>query len=112
MPATCGIDFINLFGKKKADVKKSSHMTDGIYSMVVQFSSRLFAGQSRQNVHLVVFVHLQAHALQFFSPLLSCLSSNKMLFASLDFKGLVSPLLSRNLLRSHNLFLLEQAIYL
>lgn len=73
-------------------------MTDGTYSMVVQFSSRLFAGQLWQNVHLVVFVHLQAHALQFFSPLLSCLNSNKMLLASLYFNGLVSPLLSRNLL--------------
>lgn len=33
VPTTCRIDVINLFGKKKkADVKKSSHMTDGIPS--------------------------------------------------------------------------------
>lgn len=46
-----------------------------------------------------------------FSPLLSSSSSNKILSASLDFNGLVSPLLARYLLRSHNLFLLKQVLF-
>lgn len=31
-------------------------MTDSTYSMVVPFSSRLYASQSLQNLHLIIFI--------------------------------------------------------
>jgi len=77
--------------------------------MVALFSSSLSEGQSHK-LHIWLVLFVSGLMLFNFSPFLSFLNSNKALLALLDFSEFVSPFLARYLLRSHNLFLLEQAL--